>query len=97
MADFRKYNLDRNNGGKSWAVRRKIIVWTLVFCGAMIAYITFKGTDNRTAETIVQSAFALAGAVIGSYCFAAVTEDKAKILSLNGQPSQQDPNAPLNP
>ena len=80
-----KHNLDRNAGGNPWQVRRRIIVITLIFCAALVTYITFKGTDSRTAETIVQSAFYLAGAVIGSYIFGAAWQDRAAIdnLSIN--------------
>lgn len=75
--------LERNSANSNWRIRRKIIIITLLFCAAVVTYITLKGTDSRTAETIVQSAFALAGAVIGSYIFGATWEDKAKISNLN--------------
>lgn len=76
-------NLDRNAKCGPWTVRRRIIVITLVFCAAVVTYITFQHTDSRTAETIVQSAFALAGAIIGSYCFSAVWQDRAALDNLN--------------
>ena len=83
MATKPNINIDRNAAGAPWGVRRRIITLTLIFCAFVVAYITFKGIDSRTAETIVQSAFALAGAVICSYCFSAVWEDRAKINSLD--------------
>jgi hypothetical protein len=76
-------NLDRNVGGSPWAVRRRIIVLTLIFCAGVVTYIMLKGVDSRTNETIVQSAFYLASAVIGSYCFAASWADRAAISNLN--------------
>jgi hypothetical protein len=76
-------NLDRNANMPPWTVRRRIIVLTLIFCAGLVTYITFKGTDTRTAETIVQSAFYLAGAVIGSYVFGAVWQDRQAIGNLN--------------
>jgi len=76
-------NLDRNQGMAPWTIRRRIITLTLIFCAVCVAYITYKGTDSRTAETIVQSAFYLAGAVIGSYCFSAAWADRAAISNLN--------------
>lgn len=97
--DYKKHNLDRNSNGASWGVRRRIIILTLLFCASLSVYITAKGVDSRTAETIVQSAFALAGAVIGSYCFAATWEDKAKIDNLNintGPQTNIDPTT-INP
>jgi len=80
---YAKNNLDRNKGMASWTVRRRIIVTTLIFCAALVAYITYKGTDSRTAETIVQSAFYLAGMVISAYVFGSVYEDRGKINNLN--------------
>jgi hypothetical protein len=76
-------NTNRNAGIASWTIRRRIIVLTLIFCSGLVMYITFKGTDTRTAETIVQSAFYLAGMVIGSYVFGAVWEDRASIGAFN--------------
>jgi large exoprotein involved in heme utilization and adhesion len=80
---LQKNNLDRNVGMPPWTIRRRIIVLTLVFCACLVVYITYKGTDTRTAETIVQSAFYLAGAVIGSYIFGAAWSDRAAIGNLN--------------
>jgi hypothetical protein len=74
---------NRNVGMASWTIRRRIIVLTLVFCAGLVLYVTLKGTDTRTAETIVQSAFYLAGMVIGSYVFGAVWEDRASIGAFN--------------
>ncbi len=59
----------------TWKVRRRIIHATLVFCALQVGYLTFKGEDTRLNETLAMSAYALAGAVIGSYVFGAVFED----------------------
>jgi len=83
MSSLVQNNLERNPGKSSWAIRRRIIILTLIFCAGVVTYLTLKGTDTRTAETIVQSAFALAGAVIGSYVFGACWEDRSKIDALN--------------
>jgi hypothetical protein len=69
--------INRNNNG-SWKIRRKLIICTLVFCAICIGYIMYKGTDSRLYETIVTSAFSLAGAILGSYIFGAVYEDTKK-------------------
>lgn len=66
---------DRNAGGPSWKVRRRIIIATLVFCAAEVAYLTIWGQDTKLAEAIVTGAFLLAGSVIGSYVFGAVWQD----------------------
>jgi hypothetical protein len=65
----------RNFGG-AWMHRRRIIYGTLVFCAFCIIYLLFRGGDTRLNETIVSSAFLLAGGVIGSYVFGAVWDDK---------------------
>lgn len=64
----------RNLGG-SWRVRRRIVCLTLAFCAAVVGYSVSVGGDSRVLETAVLGAFALSGAVIGSYVFGAVWED----------------------
>lgn len=60
----------------SWAVRRRIIITTLLFCAFCITYIMVWGDDRPVMEVIVFSAFGLALSVIGSYIFGAVWDDK---------------------
>ncbi len=74
----------RNFGG-AWTHRRRIIYGTLVFCAFCISYLLFRGSDTRLNETIVSSAFLLAGGVIGSYVFGAVWDDK-NTASLGASP-----------
>lgn len=59
-----------------WKIRRRIINITLFFCAFCILYILFKGDDNKVNETIVTMSFFTGSAVIGSYVFGAVWEDK---------------------
>jgi len=74
----------RNFGG-AWTHRRRIIYGTLVFCAFCIIYLLFHGSDTRLNETIVSSAFLLAGGVIGSYVFGAVWDDKNVVISAAGK------------
>ena len=74
----------RNFGG-AWMHRRRIIYGTLVFCAFCIIYLLFHGSDTRLNETIVNSAFLLAGGVIGAYVFGAVWDDK-NMASLGASP-----------
>lgn len=60
----------------SWAIRRRIIVATLLFCAFCVTYIMVWGDDRPVMEVIVFSAFGLALSVIGSYIFGAVWDDK---------------------
>ena len=67
----------RNKGQKPWNFRRKLVLTTLSFCGGMVGYITVYGHTNEViGSTIVGGCFTLATAVIGSYIFGAVWNDK---------------------
>lgn len=71
--------MHRNEGQKPWSFRRRVIIATLLFCAFMTGYVTIFGHDSeRIGESIVVSAFSLAGAVIGSYIFGAVWQDKGE-------------------
>ena len=66
---------ERRNRYASWRIRRRIVGLTLAFCAAVVGYSVSVGGDSRVLETAVLGAFALSGAVIGSYVFGAVWED----------------------
>lgn len=59
----------------SWTNRRRVVFATLMFCAALIVYLTGWGADTRLHETIVYGAFGLAFSVIMGYVFGAVLED----------------------
>lgn len=59
-----------------WRIRRKIIVYTLAFCGACLAYLLIGGTDSRLHETIATGVMAMATAIITSYIAGSVFDDK---------------------
>ena len=88
------HNLNRNGRNSNWTIRRRIIALTLTFCAGCVAYILYYKIDTRTAETIAQSAFALAGAVVGSYVFGATWEDRKKMDILSDQQDQDQPQQP---
>lgn len=60
----------------SWAVRRRIIIATLLFCAGEIIYLTGWAEDTDLASTIANGVLILAGSVIGSYVFGAVWDDR---------------------
>jgi hypothetical protein len=62
-----------------WKNRRRVIFTTLIFCAAIITYLTGWGEDNRLNETIVQFSFILGMAVVGSYVFGSAWEDVTKL------------------
>ncbi len=61
-----------------WGFRRRLVVYTLGFCASCVAWVLLKEMDNETVRTVTSSAFGLSGAVIGSYIFGAVWNDKNK-------------------
>lgn len=62
-----------------WENRRRTIFATLLFCAAVISYLTGWGEDTRLAETIVMWAWITGGSVIAAYVFGACYEDVARI------------------
>lgn len=69
---------ERNIGTGSWAVRRRIIIISLIFSAGIITYLTIFGQDNRLHESIATGMIFFASSVIGSYVFGAVWEDKGR-------------------
>jgi hypothetical protein len=66
----------------AWNVRRKIIVWSLIWLGLLITTIAahglYTGRESSLQETIVIAAFTLFGSTVGSYVFGAIWDDKNK-------------------
>lgn len=60
----------------SWAVRRRIIISTLVWCAALVTYLAVWGRPTSLSEAISTGLILLMGSVIGSYVFGAVWDDK---------------------
>ena len=50
-------------------VRQRVVFCTLVFCAALVAYITLHGSQAIIDSTIITCAFTLSGTVIGCYLF----------------------------
>lgn len=69
--------LNRN----SWTIRRRIIIGTLLWCGAMVTYLAIFGRPVTLSETIANGCLLLMASVIGSYVFGAVWDDKSKMLA----------------
>lgn len=63
------------NNATPWSVRRRIVALTLIYCGCLIGYIAYKGTDSHIFETLASSAFFLAGTIISAYVFSATYKD----------------------
>lgn len=65
----------------SWTIRRRIIIGTLLWCGAMVTYLAIFGRPVSLSETIANGCLLLMASVIGSYVFGAVWDDKSKLMS----------------
>lgn len=59
----------------SWRLRRRVIFYTLGFCGADVGYLSIFATDTALHQQIGVALVALAATVIGSYVFGAVWDD----------------------
>lgn len=69
----------RRNTRGTWSFRRGVVMGTLSFCAFCVGWCMILGAaDVETGKTIVASAFALAGGVIGSYVFAATWNDQMR-------------------
>ena len=67
----------RNEGQKAWSFRRRVVIATLLFCAGVVVKITvWSHQSDAIGEALVTMAFGLAGAVIGSYIFGAVWNDR---------------------
>ncbi|TGQ69502.1 hypothetical protein EN829_015120 [Mesorhizobium sp. M00.F.Ca.ET.186.01.1.1] len=60
----------------SWAIRRRIVIITLTWCGGMVTYLSIWGRPVTLSETAVNGCLLLMASVIGSYVFGAVWDDK---------------------
>lgn len=65
----------------SWAIRRRIIIAVLLWCGGMVTYLAVFGRPISLSETTVNGCLLLMASVIGSYVFGAVWDDKGHITT----------------
>jgi len=70
--------MNRNEDQKPWSFRRKLIITTLCFDAAVIIIALLRHIPESVAETAIASAFYSGMALIGSYVFGAVWDDKGK-------------------
>lgn len=62
-----------------WAVRRRIIIISLVWIALVVTYLAVWGRPIALSDTIAMNLILLFGGIIGSYVFGAVW-DKKKML-----------------
>lgn len=64
-------------GSTNWAIRRRIVIATIIFCFGMIIYAS-EWMRIETAKDIIRECFLLLTFVIGYYVFGAVADDHLK-------------------
>jgi hypothetical protein len=56
-------------------MRRKLVIYTLMYCAFFVGFIAFDGADTRINETLVLALTGLAGASLGVYMGVAAYQD----------------------
>lgn len=59
-----------------WKYRRRVVFATLVYIAAALAYLIVRGADTALNQQIALALVGAGTAVIGSYVFGAVWDDK---------------------
>ncbi|MGP4691600.1 hypothetical protein [Agrobacterium cavarae] len=62
-----------------WAVRRRIIILSLLWCATLVTYLAVWGNPTSLSEAIATSLILLFGSIVGSYVFGAVWESNTKV------------------
>lgn len=60
----------------TWTKRRRLINLTLLYCAAMVAWLSERHPESAIAGQVVIALIGLAGMVLGSYVFGATWDDK---------------------
>lgn len=66
---------ERNQVKPSWRVRRRIILSSLIFCAVSVGYAQVFQTVEMV-QAVLPAVSIFASAIIGSYVFGAVWDDK---------------------
>lgn len=65
----------------AWKYRRKFMVVQTMFCKLVIGYVILSDMRGEVAEAALTMAFVLLGAIVTSYVFGAVMDDRNKTMS----------------
>jgi len=68
---------------KAWETRKRIVIGTLLYCAATIAYIVYQGADTKLNESVTSSLILLAGAVINGFIFGRVVDSHSERVNDN--------------
>jgi hypothetical protein len=78
-----------NVGDVTWAVRRRIVVLTLLFCAGIVIYCATPYMSLEKATLLVTTVGNLATFVIGFYVFGPIMDDVRKAKWRDNLPSDQ--------
>lgn len=62
----------------NWAIRRRIVFVSLIYIALLVVYIIWRGTDTSLYQQVAVALIGAAVAIIGSYVFGAVWDDRSK-------------------
>ncbi|WP_312808754.1 hypothetical protein [Agrobacterium cavarae] len=62
-----------------WAVRRRIIILSLLWCAALVTFLAVWGKPTSLNEAIATSLILLFGSIVGSYVFGSVWEKNTQV------------------
>jgi hypothetical protein len=65
-------------GSKTWVVRRRIIILSLLWISILVTYLSIWGRPIALSDTVATNLILLFGAIVGSYVFGAVWDMKGK-------------------
>ena len=68
-----KFFMD-HKASPDWAVRRRIIIISLLWSGLLVTYLAVWGRPIALSDTVAMNLILLIGGIIGSYVFGAVWE-----------------------
>lgn len=65
-------------GSQDWAVRRRIIIVSLIWIAGVVTYLAVWGRPIALSDTIAMNLIILFGGIIGSYVFGAIWDKNSQ-------------------
>ncbi|TCM56144.1 hypothetical protein C8J36_103514 [Rhizobium sp. PP-F2F-G48] len=90
-----KFFMD-HKASPDWAVRRRIIILSLLWCAGMVTYLAVFGRPIALSDTIAMNLIFLFGGIVGSYVFGAVWDRKNEMKAEVAQAAVESPATTTN-
>jgi DMSO reductase anchor subunit len=87
-----KFFMD-HKGAEDWAVRRRIIILSLIWAAMLITYLAIWGRPIALSDSALTNLCIVFGSIIGSYVFGAIWDNKVKMSADTAQ-TAVDQSAP---